>query len=988
MLRCFSVSSLVINENRSWFWPGERPRQQKIADESLKVDKSIDRKTYMSRSARSSARLPICVATDRRVFKLVAALAVAIFAGTVLPLTTSALADVTANPNGVAMSSHDSAESALTEPDSTPPTHNSPVTSATNPTPTPSVEELTARSDQLWAAKPPTNDTLNVVVIDANGRPTIMTVEGANSADAVRSVVTNHADASVNWAVPVGALANDPLRSMQWGLDSTQAEVAWTATNGSTGTGVTVAVVDTGVAAHPDLDANIVAGYDFVDGDTTPVDGFGHGTHVSGIIAAVANNASGIAGAAPGVHIMPVRVLDNTGAGWDSNVAAGIVWAVDNGAQVVNLSLGGAYSAATAAAVAYAASHNVVVVAAAGNGGIGGSESWPGADPHALGVGSIDSTGLPSSFSTRGAYVDVAAPGGSITSTYLNGGYATMSGTSMAAPFAAASAAIVRHAHPLWTEAQIRTALIMSAIDTAPAGRDTATGAGEVSVVAALALTAPWDAAPPASVTATVAGTNLEIDASPVTSPGVSGYQFERDGIVVASGLASSFTDPNRATVAGTSTYTVRAIGPSGELAQAQSVTTTMTPPLAPTIAVTASGVSVTLTVSNSTSNTWLTYRNGIAVAPTSSTATVISLGNEPTGTNTYTVRAVTTAGTSQLSAPATITVTLPPLTAPTTLTAAISGVDILVKSGLVANASQYRFDRNGVTVATLTTNSFVDTERASIPGTVTYSVRALGTNNRVGPAKSVSITVTPPAPPTITGSAIGPVVTLSLSGATATTWWVYRDGAKLSTAAGTATSITLSAQPTGVHGYTVRGITSTGSSLNSANAAIDVPLVAPTAVTVKVVEQSLTVTATSVANAAAYRFTRNGVWVADQLLPVLVDAEIATQTGSYTYTVAPIDGLGLVGASRASAAFAVLAPAAPVLSSAVISGTAVLVTLTGSATTWYVYVNGVNVAAVAGSIKAFAVYGITSGSPSITVRGSTTKGTSAASNALIVTIP
>ena len=266
--------------------------------------------------------------------------------------------------------------------------------------------------------------------------------------------------------------------------------------------------------------------------------------------------------------------------------------------------------------------------------------------------------------------------------------------------------------------------------------------------------------------------------------------------------------------------------------------------------------------------------------------------------------------------------------------------------------------------------------------------MRALGTNNRVGPAKSVSITVTPPAPPTITGSAIGPVVTLSLSGATATTWWVYRDGAKLSTAAGTATSITLSAQPTGVHGYTVRGITSTGSSLNSANAAIDVPLVAPTAVTVKVVEQSLTVTATSVANAAAYRFTRNGVWVADQLLPVLVDAEIATQTGSYTYTVAPIDGLGLVGASRASAAFAVLAPAAPVLSSAVISGTAVLVTLTGSATTWYVYVNGVNVAAVAGSIKAFAVYGITSGSPSITVRGSTTKGTSAASNALIVTIP
>src|SRR5207249_216773 len=135
---------------------------------------------------------------------------------------------------------------------------------------------------------------------------------------------------------------NDPLFPHQWGLTQIKAPDAWA--HGALGAGVTIAIVDTGVDLnHPDLGSKIVAGADLVSGETcTPGDQDlnGHGTHVAGIAAALTNNGIGVAGTAPDAKIMPVRVLDSTGSGSTDDVAAGIRWAADHGAQVINLSLG------------------------------------------------------------------------------------------------------------------------------------------------------------------------------------------------------------------------------------------------------------------------------------------------------------------------------------------------------------------------------------------------------------------------------------------------------------------------------------------------------------------------------------------------------------------------------------------------------------------------------------------------------------------------
>ncbi|MCW2549699.1 MAG: putative subtilase-family protease, partial [Mycobacterium sp.] len=150
------------------------------------------------------------------------------------------------------------------------------------------------------------------------------------------------------------AQSNDTLRAQQWALTRLAAEDTWVH---STGAGVTVAVIDTGVAAVPDLAGQLLPGYDWItDAAGGTADGNGHGTHVAGIIAAVANNHVGVAGIAPGAKILPLRVLDSSGGGYSSDVAAGVTYAANHGARVINMSLGGAYDPVLAAAVTYAQS--------------------------------------------------------------------------------------------------------------------------------------------------------------------------------------------------------------------------------------------------------------------------------------------------------------------------------------------------------------------------------------------------------------------------------------------------------------------------------------------------------------------------------------------------------------------------------------------------------------------------------------------------------
>ncbi|NDI35518.1 S8 family serine peptidase [Chengkuizengella sediminis] len=236
---------------------------------------------------------------------------------------------------------------------------------------------------------------------------------------------------------------NDPLyASDQYGPQIMSAEAAWDITQGSSS--VVVAVIDTGVQEdHEDLAGRVVRGYDFIDNDSNPADEHGHGTHVAGTVGAITNNGIGVAGVAPNVTIMGVRVLNASGSGTNQGVADGITYAADNGADVINLSLGStAPSAAVEDAVNYAWNAGVVVVCAAGNAGTT-SPHYPAYYENSLAVAATDSNDAKAWFSTYGSWVDVAAPGVDIISTQLGGGYVSYNGTSMASPHTAGLAALL-----------------------------------------------------------------------------------------------------------------------------------------------------------------------------------------------------------------------------------------------------------------------------------------------------------------------------------------------------------------------------------------------------------------------------------------------------------------------------------------------------------------------------------------------------------------
>ncbi|HEX2773485.1 MAG TPA: S8 family peptidase, partial [Micromonosporaceae bacterium] len=328
------------------------------------------------------------------------------------------------------------------------------------------------------------------------------------AADLLRRLRTDSAvaDVSLNYRRRVTATPNDEFYTFgdQSYLNTVRLPQAWDRTKGSTSQ--VVAVVDTGVnGLHPDLQGRTVGGYNAITrvivAAGTNTDDNGHGSMVAGIAAANTNNSIGIAGAAWTGRIMPVKALGSDGTGNDSTVAAGITWAADHGAKVINLSLGGpGDSPVLHDAVRYATGKGALVVVAAGNDG-DGTPQYPAAYPEVLAVGATDTAGNLTDFSSWGDWIDVAAPGFGMVSTGLNQDYYIADGTSFSAPIASGVAALVRTAFPSLTPAQVIARLRSTARDAGPRGIDPYYGYGVLDAYHAVGGT--WGAEFPTRVLGT-----------------------------------------------------------------------------------------------------------------------------------------------------------------------------------------------------------------------------------------------------------------------------------------------------------------------------------------------------------------------------------------------------------------------------------------------------------------------------------------------------
>jgi thermitase len=279
---------------------------------------------------------------------------------------------------------------------------------------------------------------------------------------------------------------NDLLYSRyQWNLPIIETEVGWNVGRGSEK--VIVAVVDTGVDLnHPDLQGRLLPGYNVINPKSPPMDDVGHGTHVSGVISAMVNNGEGVAGMTWYNPILPIKVLDETGAGNTYNVAQGIIWAADHGAKVINMSLGN-YADANFLhdAIRYAYDRDIVLIAASGNDNTE-QPGYPAAYPEVFAVAASDASKKKATFSNFGDYIDVTAPGVNIASTYPHNQYAALSGTSMASPHVTALAALIRSTNPKLKNTEVMQIMRSTAQDLGARGKDKYYGYGQIDVRQAL----------------------------------------------------------------------------------------------------------------------------------------------------------------------------------------------------------------------------------------------------------------------------------------------------------------------------------------------------------------------------------------------------------------------------------------------------------------------------------------------------------------------
>lgn len=352
--------------------------------------------------------------------------------------------------------------------------------------------------------------------------------------------------AELDQYVAPAAASNDPYFGSAWHLAKVGAATAWDV---STGAGVTIAVLDTGVdASHPDLSARMVPGWNFYDNNANTSDVHGHGTGVAGAAAATLNNGTGVASIAGSARIMPVRIADaNAWATW-SRVAQGLTWAADQGVRVANISYNGvAASSSVRSAAQYMQGKGGVVVVAAGN-----NSKDEGISPTTtmIPVSATDSADLLTSFSSWGDFVAMSAPGIGIWTTVRGGSYQTWNGTSLASPVVAGVVALMMARNPSLSGAQVEQALFASSVDLGNAGRDPVYGHGRVNAAAAVAavddLVSNVDTrAPSAAIVNPVANLTVSglvtVDATATDDKGVARVDLLVNGIKVASDSSAPF---------------------------------------------------------------------------------------------------------------------------------------------------------------------------------------------------------------------------------------------------------------------------------------------------------------------------------------------------------------------------------------------------------------------------------------------------------------
>ena len=313
--------------------------------------------------------------------------------------------------------------------------------------PTAQISQEIEAIDRQYAHQPSLNSMFSVsdrVYVVEGDRKLLRKLKRSSLAKEVEYIEPNYQYQALD--VP-----NDPDYAKQWNFHSINVESAWQETKGE---GITVAVIDTGVTKVPDLKlTKFVPGYDFVNDRVNADDDNGHGTHVAGTIAQSTNNGYGVAGIAYEAQIMPLKVLSQGGGGTIADIAEAIKFAADNGADVINMSLGGGgASMMMQEAIDYAYSKDVVVIAAAGNANQN-SASYPARYPKVISVSATDSTGAKAKYSNYGAGGDISAPGGGETGKILQNTinpstgetvFIGFQGTSMAAPHVAGVAALVK----------------------------------------------------------------------------------------------------------------------------------------------------------------------------------------------------------------------------------------------------------------------------------------------------------------------------------------------------------------------------------------------------------------------------------------------------------------------------------------------------------------------------------------------------------------